>query len=171
VSFACSFSEAFLHPLGDIFLLLAPICSSLGLVSSRGRELLDLIRDTANFFAFLRTDLQAHPEKYAMTKCPKRDLRGPYPTALRDVQEELDYWASRQNEGLPGTTWEEGVKNRIEHLVRLERRLKEEMEHIEPRPGWRGTTSPHGFLEPVCCCSSWPWWFGTRKISNRPRSA
>jgi hypothetical protein len=60
-----------------------------------------------------------------------RDPRDPYPATLDGVYEELDYWSTRQGEGVPTSIWEEGVKGRLEHLRDLERQFKEQ-----------GTTTP-----------------------------
>lgn len=60
-----------------------------------------------------------------MAEQRKFDVRDPYPTTIEGVYGELDYWATRQSEGLPGSYHEEGVKNRLEHLRDLERRFKE----------------------------------------------
>ena len=37
----------------------------------------------------------------------------PYPTTLDAVREQIDYWASRQNEGHPESIHEVSVKNRL----------------------------------------------------------
>lgn len=99
------------------------ICASLH--EGGASKILSCIVDARNFFGFLKSDFQSHPEKYRMDTPQNRtfSLNGPYPNTLKEVREELDYWASRQNEGCPGSIWEEGIKNRIEHLLRLENRL------------------------------------------------
>jgi hypothetical protein len=45
-----------------------------------------------------------------------------YPNNLEAVRQELDYWAKRQQEGLPGSEWWDRVQARLDHLQRLERR-------------------------------------------------
>lgn len=80
-------------------------------------------RGRAYFESFDIQERAAQPEGLVMPSEPKFDLRGPYPKTLQKVYEELDYWASRQNEGVPTSVHEEGVKNRMEHLRDLERRF------------------------------------------------
>ena len=53
-------------------------------------------------------------------------LGDPYPTTLEGVRQEMDYWATRQGEGVPGSIWEEGVHNRLEHLRNLEDRFRQQ---------------------------------------------
>jgi tRNA A-37 threonylcarbamoyl transferase component Bud32 len=58
-------------------------------------------------------------------KRENRTFRDRYPQSLEEVREDMDYWVSRQGEGVKGSDWEEGVRNRLEHLRNLEQRLKE----------------------------------------------
>ena len=58
----------------------------------------------------------------------KFTLNDSYPKSLEGVHEEMDYWVTRQNEWNPGSPHEEGVKNRLEHLRNLERRLEKSQE-------------------------------------------
>lgn len=55
-----------------------------------------------------------------------RSFRDPYPASLEGVREEMDYWVTRQGEGLPSTIWEEGVRNRLEQLRNLENRFQKQ---------------------------------------------
>src|ERR1700723_2723673 len=79
-------------------------------------------------------------EKFEQTKSAgSRDFREPYPKTLQDVWAELDYWATRQGEGYPGSPWEDGVRGRMDHLRSLEARLKETRQSMNkaeapPRP-------------------------------------
>ena len=61
----------------------------------------------------------------------KRDYKDPYPITLEGVYEELDYWSTRQGEGVPTSFWEEGVKGRLEHLRDLERRFRDQGNKIQ----------------------------------------
>lgn len=56
----------------------------------------------------------------------KRSYHDPFPNTLEAVREDIDYWATRQGEGHPESVHEVNVKNRLEHLRELERRLEGE---------------------------------------------
>lgn len=65
----------------------------------------------------------------------KYSLTGPFPEVLAEVQEEIDYWASRQNEGYPESIWEEGIRNRLAQLDRIEKRLNNKpLTEDKPQP-------------------------------------
>jgi pyrimidine deaminase RibD-like protein len=49
----------------------------------------------------------------------ERNFEDPYPTTLNDVQAEIDYWASRQHEGQPGSDFDKDVRKRLKHLRHL----------------------------------------------------
>jgi pyrimidine deaminase RibD-like protein len=58
----------------------------------------------------------------------EKTFSDPYPTNLNDVQVEIDYWASRQHEGLPGSSFDQNIRNRLEHLRHLYERYSRQAE-------------------------------------------
>jgi hypothetical protein len=50
-------------------------------------------------------------------------LTGALPESLAEIRQQINYWSTRQNEGEPGSVWEESVKNRLEALKWKEREL------------------------------------------------
>jgi serine/threonine protein kinase len=54
-----------------------------------------------------------------------RTTRDPLPTTLEGVREELEHWESRQGEGLPGSDFEESVRNRLSTLRHREQRYRD----------------------------------------------
>ena len=65
-----------------------------------------------------------------LRKMPRmeRNFEDPYPTTLNDVQVEIDYWASRQHEGQPGSDFDNDVRKRLEHLRHLYDRYLRQVE-------------------------------------------
>jgi hypothetical protein len=59
-------------------------------------------------------------------------LTGPLPENLAEIRQQINYWSSRQNEGIPGSTWEESVKNRLEALKGKERQLAAHSTQFRP---------------------------------------
>lgn len=103
-----------------------------GVTPTMGRG--DLVGNSSTGFSndgirrsYPKAEIRDHPEDSAMSNPSgsRYGLNGPFPETLSEVREEMDYWASRQNEGYPGSDWEEGIKNRLAQLERLERRLTE----------------------------------------------
>lgn len=59
-------------------------------------------------------------------------LSGPLPESLAEIRQQINYWSTRQNEGVPGSFWEESVKNRLEALKWKERELQAPEGHPQP---------------------------------------
>lgn len=74
-----------------------------------------------------RLEVEGEEEKdRAQDGSPKYRFGAPFPKTLKEVRQELDYWASQEGErGHAGSIREERVLRRIEHLERLERRYKD----------------------------------------------
>lgn len=54
----------------------------------------------------------------------------PYPTNLGDVQTDIDYWASRQHEGAPGSEFDQQIRSRLEHLRHLHDRYSRQAKPV-----------------------------------------
>ena len=46
----------------------------------------------------------------------KYDLSNPLPESLEEVERQIEYWMSRQNEGEAGSNWEYSVGNKLKQL-------------------------------------------------------
>lgn len=68
----------------------------------------------------------------------KKAFSDPYPTNLNDVQVEIDYWASRQHEGQPGSNFDQNVRNRLEQLRHLHDRYSRQGKTPTGSPGIAG---------------------------------